>query len=157
MEPIEIEIRHAVRDERALLEALQLRASLVWEDTRDALLAHPDAILLPEEWIDAGRVRVATVAGRLVGFSVVLPKAERVAELDGLFVEPDRMRAGVGRKLLQDAVAAGAYDRIDVIANLNALGFYRKVGFVEIGPVATRFGPAVQMSASAHDIRVSSR
>jgi hypothetical protein len=48
-------VRRAIPDERAALEALQRRASLVWEDYREALLAHPDAIALPIEQIESGR------------------------------------------------------------------------------------------------------
>lgn len=44
---IELAIRIAARDEKKLLEDLQWRASLVWEEYREALLAHPDAIELP--------------------------------------------------------------------------------------------------------------
>jgi len=43
------------------------------------------------------------------------------------------------------ARAAGAR-RIDVVANPNALGFYRKVGFRAVGEVATRFGPGLAMT-----------
>src|SRR5262249_4514396 len=41
-----LEIRFAHSDERAELEALQRRTSLVWEEYREQLLVHPDAIEL---------------------------------------------------------------------------------------------------------------
>ena len=40
-------IRPARQDERALLEALQWRASLANPGDRDSLLANPDAIIIP--------------------------------------------------------------------------------------------------------------
>jgi hypothetical protein len=85
---VELLIRPAKRAERCRLEALQLRASLRWEEYRSALLAHPDAVALPIEQILDGRTYVAERQGELVGFSVVLLRADGNAELDGLFLSP---------------------------------------------------------------------
>jgi predicted N-acetyltransferase YhbS len=58
------------------------------------------------------------------------------------------MRRGVGRALIADAAerarAEGA-ERISVIANPRATGFYERVGFVAGAPAQTRFGPAAWM------------
>jgi hypothetical protein len=84
------------RTEAYGLEALQRRASNVWEAYRSQLAAHPDAISPPHRAIAEGRVRVAVdETDRRLGFSVVLPVQNRRCELDDLFVEPDRMRMGV--------------------------------------------------------------
>jgi GNAT superfamily N-acetyltransferase len=92
--------RLAVPAERSALEELQRRASLMWEEDRAALLANPDAIELPLEQITGGRTVVAENAGQLLGFSVVLPRDDGDAELDGLFVEPTYWRHGLGRALV---------------------------------------------------------
>ena len=75
--------RLATPAERSALEELQRRASLIWEEDRDALLAHPDAIELPLEQITDGRTIVAESVGELLGFAVVLPREDGDAELDG--------------------------------------------------------------------------
>jgi GNAT superfamily N-acetyltransferase len=141
-------IRDAEAEEAASLEALQRRSSDVWEAYREQLAAHPDAIELPQSYIDKGWVRVAVdEQGTPVGFSVVIPGTGPSHELDGLFVEPAHMLGGVGRALVEDA-AAGASGRgaacLDVIAG-PARGFYERVGFSLIGTANTRFGPAVHM------------
>ena len=129
--------------ERQALEDLQRRASLVYESDRENLLAHPDAIELPHAQIAAGQVRVAEVGGRAGGISAWLLRGDGDLELDGLFVEPDRWRCGIGRALVNDLVeiarASGARN-IHVIANPNALNFYRAMGFAYSGPAETRFG-----------------
>ena len=141
-------IRDAAPGEVAALEALQRRASDVWEEYREQLAAHPDAIALDPALVSAGRVRVFEQDGLRVGFSVLLPAHEGSCELDGLFVEPAAMRGGVGRALIADAAerarAEGAR-RISVIANPRAIEFYERVGFVAGEPAETRFGPAVWM------------
>jgi GNAT superfamily N-acetyltransferase len=143
-----VRIRDGTKVQRADLEALQRRSSDVWEQYREQLAANPDAIELPQAFIDNGWVRVA-VAGddTPIGFSVVIPAGGGVHELDGLFVEPGRMRRGVGRALVEDAVARAALAGaacLEVIAG-PAQGFYERVGFTLIGTTETRFGPAVRM------------
>lgn len=137
--------RPARADERSALEALQWRASLIWAADRDWLLANPDVIQLPMEQIEAGRVFVAEAAGALLGFCVVLPRDAEESELDGLFVEPGAMRAGLGARLVAQAermaLADGARS-LFVIANPDAVAFYRKCGFELVGEAQTQFRPA---------------
>ncbi|MEI8256418.1 MAG: GNAT family N-acetyltransferase [Deltaproteobacteria bacterium] len=160
----DLHIRFARISEREGLEALQLRASLVWREYRAALLAHPEAIAIPVEQIRERRVRIAERSGRVVGFAVVIPLREGEAELDALFVEPGCMHAGTGRALVVD-VARLARRRgarsLFVMANPYAKAFYAKVGFVAVGRAETAFGPAVRMrmalanTPAAHVICIS--
>jgi hypothetical protein len=91
-----VRIRPALPPEHGALEDLQRRASLVAEEYREVLLAHPDAIALDPAEIAAGRVLVAAgPAGELLGFAAWLPLGEGEAELEGLFVEPARWRGGI--------------------------------------------------------------
>ena len=140
--------RLALPAERSALEELQRRASLMWEEDRESLLAHPDAIELPLEQITGGRTVVAERDGELLGFSVVLRSDDGDAELDGLFVEPAQWRQGIGRMLVEQAEHIAARDgsaNLWVIANTRALDFYRACGFVTVGEVQTRFRPAPRM------------
>src|SRR5436853_1903112 len=98
-----ISIRSASLMERRALEELQRRSSMHEPMYRAQLAAHPDAIELPADLIGAGAVRVAEQGGVIVGFAALLAPHGRACELDGLFVAPDRMRSGVGRKLIDDA------------------------------------------------------
>jgi GNAT superfamily N-acetyltransferase len=143
-----VRIRDAAPTEAMTLEALQRRSSDIWEQYREQLAAHPDAIELPQAFIDNGWVRVAVQAdGVAIGFSAVIPSEGGTHELDGLFVEPGEMRRGVGRALIEDAAtrarAAGAV-RLEVTVG-PAQPFYERVGFTVTGNTQTRFGPAVRM------------
>jgi GNAT superfamily N-acetyltransferase len=143
-----VRIRDADAGEAPTLEALQRRSSDVWQEYREQLAEHPDAIELPETFIERGWVRVA-VAGddAPIGFSVVIPGAGAIHELDGLFVEPELMRRGVGRALVEDAVlraSARGAECLQVIAG-PARGFYEGLGFTVVADADTRFGPAVCM------------
>jgi GNAT superfamily N-acetyltransferase len=113
-------IRDAAPEERAALETLQRRSSDVWDEYREQLAAHPDAIELPDAYIGNGWVRVAVdEADAPIAFSVVIPAPDGTHELDGLFVAPERMHGGIGRALVDDAAArarAGGANTLQVIA-----------------------------------------
>lgn len=151
MSPTGLNMRFGRAAERTALEELQRRASLVWEDYRADLLAHPEAIELPVAQLEERRVRVAEKNGEPVGFSVVLPEAAGISELDGLFVEPPHWHTGIGSRLISDAVDLARIQgarAIEVTANPRAQGFYAKCGFVFLGSVQTQFGPAMRMRLS---------
>ena len=144
----DVAVRSAHIEERASLEALQWRASLANRGDRDALLANPDAIVLPAPYIADGHVFVAEEGSRIVGFATVLPRPDGNAELDALFVDPDLWKRGVGR-LLVDHCAGVARRRasriLHVVGNPHAEGFYASCGFRITGTVETRFGPGLAM------------
>jgi N-acetylglutamate synthase-like GNAT family acetyltransferase len=144
----DVVLRSARASEQKDLEALQWRASLNNPGDREALLAHPDAIELPLEQIAEGRVFVAETANTVVGFAAVLPRDDGDAELDALFVEPDRWRQGLGKALVEHcALAARALgsEALHVIGNPHAEGFYRACGFETLGTEQTRFGIGLLM------------
>ena len=133
-------------DEEAL--ATLFRRSALWNEAgRDDLLAHPETLeyALPPQGLAS--VRVAVEGERVIGFATGVD-GDGFVELDDLFVDPDQMRQGVGRALIEDMKAVArdrGVDRIEVTANPNALAFYQEVGFVTVGEARTRFGTAPRM------------
>jgi GNAT superfamily N-acetyltransferase len=144
----EVIVRSAVPAEQKQLEALQWRASLNNPGDRDALLAHPDAIELPLEQIEHGGVFVAEVAGAMMGFAAILPRANGDFDLDALFVEPSAWRQGIGRALIEHCAAtardAGG-ESLHVVGNPHAEGFYSACGFKMLGTKQMRFGAGLLM------------
>ncbi|PQQ41828.1 GNAT family N-acetyltransferase [Photorhabdus luminescens] len=145
---MKITIRLANTTEQIALEALQLRASLMWEEDRELLLANPHMIELPIEHIEAGYVYVAEQASVILGFSVVLPQSDGNAELDGLFVEPTFWHQGIGKQLVQIALNdlhIKGKASLQVMANPQAEGFYIALGFKHLGKEYTQLGTAIHM------------
>ena len=142
----DVRIRPAVSSERKDLEALQWRASLSNAGDRNALLAHPDAIELTVEQIEAGGVFVAEWNGLLAGFSAVLPRADGETDLDALFVEPATRRRGIGRLLVEHCASVArehGSTALHVVGNPHAEAFYLACGFEITGTTETRFGPGL--------------
>jgi len=143
------DVRDAAPGDEPTLARLFRRASLSNPGDRAALLAHPDALDLPEDLVNRGRTRVAMLPyGTVVGFASTRPTHEGVLELDDLFVDPDWMRRGVARELVLRLVAEASHDRawrLEVTANPHALDFYQAVGFVIDGRADTEFASGHRM------------
>ena len=133
-------IRPARAGERAALIELQRRSALEHDDTRAALLANPALIELPAWHLQ--HTLVAEAKGRVVGFAVTLPRQDGDVELDGLFVEPGHWREGIGKALVA-AARGGAV--MHVVANLNALAFYRACGFIDGEMIEMQLSDALEM------------
>ncbi len=144
----DLSIRPARADEHAQLESLQRRASLSNPGDRDAILANPDAIVLPIDQILEGCVFVAEHDGHVAGFAAVVPRLDGGAELDALFVEPQLWKRGIGRRLV-DHIAEVARTKtasfLHVVGNPHAEGFYLSCGFRVTGTVSRRFGAGLAM------------
>lgn len=78
----------------------------------------------------AERFYVATIDASVVGIGSINPAD---SQLDAIFVRPDRMGQGIGRRLVafceELARSAGLTD-LKLDATLNAAPFYRRCGFV---------------------------
>jgi GNAT superfamily N-acetyltransferase len=123
------------------------RASLSNPRDRDRLLAHPEYLVLEPDGLAEGRTYVAEEDGTVVGFAT-WADAEGGVELEDLFVDPEWMRRGIATALVNRIVevlrSRGARN-LSVIANPDALGFYRSAGFVDDGVAETALSLAPRM------------
>jgi GNAT superfamily N-acetyltransferase len=105
-----------------------------------ARIGKPPAPMLADyaALIAAGRVQVLTDAGGVAGVLVLEADARRLF-VDVMAVRPERQRCGFGRRLMgfAEAMARGkGIDRIELYTHermLEALSFYRGLGYVETG------------------------
>jgi GNAT superfamily N-acetyltransferase len=95
----------------------------------------------PEGYLPAvllGEIFVAERGSRLVGFGHA-----RRGSVEAIFVEPEAAGTGVGRALVQRAVLEarrGHAGPIRLTATLNAVGFYERLGFVQVERKVVRKG-----------------
>jgi GNAT superfamily N-acetyltransferase len=145
-----LEIRLAEPDDRLQLIELQRRASLAVGEPEVVrqLIERPEIIDLDEEMFANNEVFVAQRGAVIVGFATIVAHEGNDAELEGLFVEPAEWRQGIGAELVRaierEAAAWGA-SRLHVVANRTVLGFYRAMGFTEIGEQRTELGPVASL------------
>jgi GNAT superfamily N-acetyltransferase len=144
-------IRTAVAADLAALRQVFRAAALSNVGDAPMLLARPEFLDFAGDGIAAGRTRVAVAGphhdGRVVGF-VTVTGGDDGLELEDLFVDPDWRRRGVATALVRDVVRTArqsGHRQLWVTGNPHALDFYRAVGFVETGRVATELGAGRRM------------
>ncbi|MEV6901956.1 GNAT family N-acetyltransferase [Amycolatopsis sp. NPDC051372] len=123
--------------EAADLSALTLRSKAHWGYDEAFLEACRTELTLRPDDLVAGKATVAQIGERVVGFYTLAGQAPE-GELACLFVEPDHIGTGVGRRLWQHAVDTARtldFQRLIIGSDPFAEDFYRKMGAVRIGSV----------------------
>ena len=127
-------IRAALRDEIAALSNLCCRSKAHW-GYNDAFMAlSRDALTVSASHVEAGDVWVAEVSGAVAGVvSLSATEDQGAVDLDKMFVDPAHMRLGVGRVLMEFAIAEArrrGFKRLRILADPNAAPFYERMGAV---------------------------
>ena len=142
-----VTVRSAAAADVAALRDVYRRSSLSNEGDRDLLSSHPELLDWSDLAVREGRTRMAEADGCVAGFATLV-FTETSAEVEDLFVDPDWMRRGIGRLLVEDMATlarASGWRCIEVDANPHALSFYTRVGFVAVGEAAVPYGTGVRM------------
>lgn len=140
-------VRDARADEAGLLSDLALRSKGHWgydpeflEKCRDELTLRPDDLV-------EGRAAVAQNGDRVLGF-YTLAGDPPDGELACLFVEPDAIGTGVGRRLWEHAVDTArrsGFRRLTIDSDPFAEPFYLRMGAVRTGTVPSGSVPGREL------------
>ncbi len=131
-------LRPAVPNESELLSALALRSKAYWGYSEEFMAACKDELTYPPETIADSRFNF-TVAAReasIIGFYAVERYAPGRFELEALFVAPEEIGTGCGRRLLQHALATlsnSGGGTMVIQSDPNAESFYLAAGAVRTG------------------------
>jgi ribosomal protein S18 acetylase RimI-like enzyme len=130
-----IEFRAARPNEADLLGEVALRSKGHWGYSQDFLDAcRAELTFRPEDFAIKKIVVADTPSGILGFYSIDGDPPE--GELGNLWVVPEQIGTGLGRKLWNHAVAtarAAGYAALQIEADPNAVGFYRAMGAEQIG------------------------
>jgi len=137
-------IREARVDEAGALSALALRSKAHWGYAPDFIERCRDDLTVTEEMIASHDVFVADSGGKPLGFYVLKVSPGDDGDLAFMFVDPPAIGQGVGRQLWRHAVqqaASRGYAALRIDADPHAEGFYRRMGAVRVGKVASTVDP----------------
>lgn len=124
-----LQIRAYAADDTQRLLAIWHAASIKGHPFFTADQLREQARLVGEIYLPRAENWVATLAGEPVGFIGLMDSF-----IGGLFVDPARHGLGIGRQLVEHALALKGELTLEVFAlNAAAIGFYRHNGFVETG------------------------
>ncbi|MFE6844952.1 GNAT family N-acetyltransferase [Streptomyces sp. NPDC057686] len=127
-----VKLRVAGAGEAEALTALVLRSKAYWGYDEEFLASCAHELRIRAGEVARRRIVVAddTAAGRVLGLASLEGTAP-VARLGLLFVEPEAIGRGVGRRLYRDALRRAAelgFRRLLIDADPHAAGFYRAMG-----------------------------
>lgn len=173
-----LSIRHATRrDSQALrqLHAQSLRTLGTACYSDEVLHAFIEQVgTLDERLLDDGTYYAAFVNTRLAGCGGWTPRqpdyvrhlagnagqqARDLPTIRSLYIHPDFARRGIARKLMaviEDAIAVADHDRIALSATLNAVAFYRRLGYRSVEPAVLRMPGGLQFVAVKMEKRLAS-
>jgi GNAT superfamily N-acetyltransferase len=129
-------IRQALPAESAVLTDITFRSKGHW-GYPPALMEEWRVILsVPPEWIQDNPTYVMEAKGRICGYYFLShPEGDQIM-LENLFVDPDFMGSGIGRALLEHALALAAslgYRTLIFESDPHAVDFYLKMGAIRFG------------------------
>ncbi len=130
-------IRRANSEEAATLTEIAFAAKRHWGYPEGWLEAWRDGLTITPDFIELHEVFAATKSDKLIGFYVLVTDDGKT-ELEHLWVLPEQIGKGIGRQLLAHATERAASigaQRIEIVSDPNAEGFYRKAGATQIGEV----------------------
>ncbi len=111
-----------------MLSSLAQASKAVWDYSAEQLAVFRDELTLRPEEIEPGHAHVLeAAAGKLRGFYSLLRRPDGRLELEHLFVAPEALRQGIGRRLLAHAIERARElgdDRLVIQSDPNACDFY---------------------------------
>lgn len=147
-------IRPAQPKEAQILTDLMLRSKAHWGyDAQFMADAEVELVVRPEDFAVCGQF-VLEVDRQIAGFSTLCDRGEALL-LDNLFVEPEWIGQGVGKRLWEHAVdfaRRGKYTAIILVADPYAVGFYEKAGAVVVGETPSGIRVGRMLSRMRYDL-----
>jgi len=132
-------LRPARTAELPHLSGLCFRSKAVWGYDAAFMEACRAELTLTGQDLDQTCVQVAEDEDGVIGVVQVVIDDD-IAELEKLFIEPNRIRTGAGRRLFDwaiEAARAGGAKQLMIDADPDAADFYRRVGAHNAGTSAS--------------------
>lgn len=130
--------RATAADARALTEIAHA-AKRHWGYPERWIEIWKDALTITSDFISINEVYVASVDGKIAGFSAVV-HGDGQACLEHLWVLPEHIGTGLGKLLFTHAAgiaAATGAVAMEIESDPNAEGFYKRMGSRQIGEVVS--------------------
>ena len=131
-------IRRALPEEASTLTTIALEAKRYWGYPEHWIRHWEADLTISSDFIRNHHVYVAEADGEIRGFYALCVGGAQKAELEHLWVTPAWIGTGIGKELFLDAMekaAALAVRDVEISADPNAAGFYKRMGATQIGEV----------------------
>ena len=140
---MKLEIRTARPDEADALTRLAHLAKRHWNYPAEWIDYWKTELTITPEFIADNRVFVATIDHAIAGCCALVVN-DTLAEIEHMWIDPQRMGQGIGRALFahaQQRAREMGFSELELSADPNAEGFYQRMGARRVGEVvADMFG-----------------
>ena len=136
-----IEIRRATPEEAATLTEISHAAKSHWGYPEHWIEHWQTDLTITAQFIAKNEVYVASQGEEISGF-YALVAGEGNAELEHMWVRPERIGTGIGKELFIHAMQSAtslAVAAVEITADPNAEGFYQRMGAQRIAEVRSEF------------------
>lgn len=127
--------RTALPADAPRLTEIAFAAKRYWGYPEHWIAVWREQLIITEEYVRSHQVILAEFSTQVAGFYGLISEGDR-AELDYLWVDPPHIGQGIGRALVdhaRHAAASSGAERLEIIADPNAEGFYWRMGAEKIG------------------------
>jgi GNAT superfamily N-acetyltransferase len=128
-------IRPSSPEDAATLTQIALEAKRYWGYPEHWIRHWESDLTISSDFIRDNHVYVADDDGEICGFYALCVTGNK-AELEHMWVTPDRIGTGIGKVLFLDAIERAAVlnvSEVELTSDPNAAGFYRRMGAMQIG------------------------
>ena len=139
---MDLQIRPARPDEAGVLTEIAHAAKRHWGYPENWIAHWKTDLTITPDFIANNEMFVAVSGEEIVGCCAIvlseLPSGDSLAELEHMWIKPEHMGTGVGRALFMHAREHSADLKVpamELSADPNAEGFYRRMGAKRIGEV----------------------
>ncbi|WP_343328831.1 GNAT family N-acetyltransferase [Polaribacter staleyi] len=130
----------AVLSDAKQLTEVALESKAFWGYSKELIEGWRNDLTVTSTTIETCNVFKFMVADVVVGFYVLNNPKEDFVKLEMLFVLPKFIGKGIGKKLLAHALEKATISNaktIELVADPNAIPFYKSQGFVEKGQIGS--------------------
>lgn len=130
-------IRPAATDEASRLTTIALEAKRYWGYPEHWIKHWESDLTISPDFIRDNHVYVAEENDEIKGFYALCVSGEK-AELEHMWVTPERIGTGIGKELFLDAMERAAsldVSAVEISSDPNAAGFYKRMGARQIGEI----------------------
>ena len=136
-----IHIRQAEPSEASTLTTIALAAKRYWNYPETDIDLWRESLTFTPASLSKAIVYVAVHNEKIVGFySLITTRDDDTYELDDLWIRPNYIGQGIGKKLFKHAVALVEVQggkTLRLVAEPNAIGFYQKMGMRKVAEKAS--------------------
>ena len=147
-----MEIKKAVIKDTQELTELTMRSKSYWGYSQQQMQAWEGDLTVSENEITHEEVYKLVHEEKIIGYYSFYKKNDAELKLERVFVDPQFIRCGLGKRLIIDffkRVEKTKFERIIVDADPNAEKFYSRLGFKVVGKlessIENRYLPIMEM------------